>query len=246
MRIRSTEHAVLVHDADVIDDSPRDDESAAGEAVPTSEEARLSPLAVAAFDAENAIARLARSLRLSISALPLPDEPPIRSVAVLGASAGLEASVLAANLAITYAQGGTSTVLVDANIEQPSQHLLFGLPESAGLVAALSGEADVRTLVQPSPIADLVVLPGGKSAANARVLLDGQHFHHGAMRLLETYGMMIVDAGVPFGEPAAICEAIDAAIVVVRNNTTSVEEVSHVISRLNDMKTRVVGTIMAT
>lgn len=245
MRIRSTEHAVLVHDADAVEEAPRN-EDAAGEVVLAPEDGRLSPLAVAAFDPENAVARLARSLRLSISALPLPDEPPIRSVAVLGASAGFEASVLAANLAITYAQGGTPTVLVDANLEQPSQHLFFGLHESAGLAAALAGEADVRTLVQPSPIADLVVLPGGESAANAPVLLDGQHFHHGAMRLLESYGMMIVDAGVPFGEPAAVCEAIDAAVVVVRKNTTSVEEIEHVINRLSDMKARVVGTIMAT
>ena len=242
MRIRSTEHAVLVHDVDALGEAPAS--SGTGDVLLEREDPRLSPLAIAAFDADSPLARLTRSLRLSISALPLAHEPPIRSLAVLGVRASVEASILAANLAITYAQGGTPTVLVDANLDEPSQHLFFGMRAAEGLGAALAGDADVRSLVQATPVRNLAVLPGGTSAASASVLLDGQHFHRRAMPLLESYGMMIVDVGMSLDEPAALCEALDAAIIVVRQDSASTEEVRHTVSRLDDMKTRIVGSVM--
>jgi len=64
------------------------------------------------------------------------------------------------------------------------------------------------------------------------------------MPLLESYGMMIVDVGMSLDEPAALCEALDAAIIVVRQDSASTEEVRHTVARLDDMKTRIVGSLM--
>lgn len=49
-------------------------------------------------------------------------------------------SVTAANIAITFSQLGQKVVLIDADLRHPSQHLLFGLPNTAGLADILGSE----------------------------------------------------------------------------------------------------------
>ena len=48
-----------------------------------------------------------------------------RSLAIVSAKAGEGCSYLAANLAVIFAQLGQRTLLVDANLRNPRQHLIF-------------------------------------------------------------------------------------------------------------------------
>ncbi|WP_174296487.1 hypothetical protein [Sphingomonas bacterium] len=243
MRIRSTTNRVLVG----VDPSHpgTGGPDAGGTMLLLPHNSPLSWLARAAFDAEDPVARMARSLCGSIAAAVEPGEAPIQSTGVIGLDTTLEASILAANLAISYAQLGTPTVLIDANIQISRQHALFGVAASGGLIAALSGEGSARALAEPTAVRNLSVLPAGSPSGDASVLLDGERFHRRAMPLLESFATMIVDVGAPFGEPPSMCGAIDAMILVVRRDVTTLEAVRRMGARLADMKTRVVGIVVA-
>ncbi|WP_298090537.1 hypothetical protein [uncultured Sphingomonas sp.] len=244
MRIRSSEHRVLV--ADRVEANENEPRQPQPDVVLAPEDARLSRYARAAYDPDDPVARMARSLRLSIAASTRADAMPVRSVAILGVGAPFEASVVAANLAISYAQAATPTVLVDANLGSPAQHALLGLPQTAGLAAVLAGDDDARSLVEPSAVRNLSVLVAGRSGPDAAVLLDGERFHRRAMPLLDSYGMMVVDVGMTHNDPPTLCEAVDAAILIVRRGSTPVEAIRHVADRLGEMRTALVGTLLAT
>lgn len=248
MRIRSNESRVLVADRtlanenDPLDARPQ----VAAERLLAPEDARISHFARAAYDPDDPMARVARSLRLSITAATRADALPIRSVAILGLHAPFAASVVAANLAIAYAQAATPTVLIDANLAAPAQHDILGVRQTAGLSAVLAGEEDARSLVEGAAIRNLAVLAAGRAGPDATVLLDGERFHRRAMPLLDSYGMMVVDVGLAHGEPPSLCEAVDAAIIIVRRHATPVQAIRHVADRLAEMRTQVVGTLIAT
>jgi protein-tyrosine kinase len=242
MRIRSQETRTLLEERSAV----VEDQSilAFGEPLLPPEDLRLSPLARAAYDPDDPVARIARSLRTSISAAAPQVGTSIRSVAIVNIDAAFEASVLAANLAISYAQTGAPTVLLDANPDGAEQHALLGVAPGEGLAAALAGNADMRTLLEPTAIRNLSVLPAGASSSDASVFLDAERFHRRAIPLLDSYAMMIVDVAVPFEDPPSLCEAIQAAVVVVRRNVSSIDAVQHILDRLKEMKTHIVGTLI--
>jgi protein-tyrosine kinase len=51
----------------------------------------------------------------------------------------------AANLAVTLAQLGGRTLLVDADMRGPRQHEVFGITNRSGLSGVLSGRAEPRS-----------------------------------------------------------------------------------------------------
>lgn len=206
---------------------------------------RVSPLARAAYHPDDPISQMARSLRGSITALSTSRGTPVRSVAVLGLQSGLEASIIAANLAITYAQLQTPTILVDANFEESRQRELLKTGGEQGLAEALEGEVEARSLIAPSAVRGLSVLAAGRQASDTPILLDGERFHRRAMPLLDMFSMMIVDVGARVCDPPRLCEAIDAAILVVRRNVTPMEDVRYIVDQLHEMNTVVIGTVVA-
>jgi capsular exopolysaccharide synthesis family protein len=65
-----------------------------------------------------------------------------RAIGLTSSFGGEGVSTLAANLAIAAAAGGVGKVLlVDANLDHPSQHTIFGFPLAPGLVEFLSGRS---------------------------------------------------------------------------------------------------------
>jgi Mrp family chromosome partitioning ATPase len=239
MRIRSSEHSVL--------DRPEEpivaEVAGPGGGGPSARPRH--PCLVTLSEPDHPIARLVRNVRLSLSAQQDPEDPPVRSVAVIGVGEGTaqEASAIAANLALTYAQGGTTTVLVDANLDRPTQHLFFDGADGGGL-AAVGPTVDIRQQVRPAGTANLALLAGGPLSASLPHLMDGQQFHRRILPLLESYSLMVVDIGAPFGEPPAICEAVDAAVLIVRRDRTGVEQVEKLTQRLEQMSVQVAGTIL--
>ena len=92
---------------------------------------------------------------------------------VLIASCDDMAGELIANLAIVFSQMGEKTLLVDANLRQPQQHELFGLPNRQGFSEVLAGRVSLQSAVQHiDGLLDLSVLTAGTKAPNPQELLS--------------------------------------------------------------------------
>lgn len=77
-----------------------------------------------------------RILRTSIGFASI--DKPVRSLLVTSALPGEGKSSIAANLAIFMAKTGKTTLLIDADLRRPTQHVLFNLsPDKAGLSNAV-------------------------------------------------------------------------------------------------------------
>ena len=85
-------------------------------------------------------------------------------LAVVGAGRAEGGSYLAANLAIVFAQMGESTLLIDADMRTPRQHVLFQLNNQLGFSSLLAGRSDVASALHTiSFLPKLQVLPDRKS-----------------------------------------------------------------------------------
>lgn len=248
MRIRSmAQHVSSALEVDPISPAASAGERTWSDVLLTQGDPRVHGLARAAFDPDDPLSRMARSVRGAIAAFAAQGgKGSIRSVAVMGLDASTEASILAANLAITYAQFGAQTVLVEANTAGGLQRTLLNTKLEHGLFEILNGDGDPRSMIEPSAISGLSIVTTGATRDGGMMLLDGERFHRRAKPLLDAFAMMVVDVGMAFNEPPTMCEALDAAVVVVRRDVTAVEDLRRLRVRLEEMNTPVVCSVVAT
>lgn len=89
-----------------------------------------------------------------------------RMIAVAAIDDTADAATVAANLALVAAQGGDRTLLIDANVQEPTLAGLFGVKETPGLAQLLEGEqSDLRALAQSTTLPLLGVIAAGTGGA---------------------------------------------------------------------------------
>src|SRR5512146_1139034 len=95
----------------------------------------------------------------------------LRTMIVTSASPKEGKSTTVTNLAISFAQGESRVLLVDADMRRPMVHTLFGLESEAGLSEVLFGKRTFADVVHKQVLENLDVLCCGTTPPNPAVIL---------------------------------------------------------------------------
>ena len=128
-------------------------------------------------------------------------------------------STLAANLAITIAQSGKSTLILDADFRRPTQHRLFGFSKSVGLATVVDGRAEPADAYQTiSSIRNLTVMACGPRPENPSELLSSLQFQTTLAYLREQFDFVIVDTPplLAVSDPRAVAAQVDGVLLTMR------------------------------
>jgi capsular exopolysaccharide synthesis family protein len=128
-------------------------------------------------------------------------------------------STLAANLAITIAQSGKSTLLLDADFRRPTQHRLFGFSESVGLATVVDGRAEPADAYHTiSSVENLTVIACGPRPENPSELLSSLQFQSTLAYLREQFDFVIVDTPplLAVSDPRAVAAQVDGVLLTMR------------------------------
>jgi uncharacterized protein involved in exopolysaccharide biosynthesis len=131
---------------------------------------RTSLPLVSLMGSDNPASEAYRTLRTNVTFVNA-EQRQLQLIVVTSPGPGEGKSTTAANLAITLAQNGTSTLLVDADLRRPLVHRAFNLVQEPGLTDVLVGKASVREAVRPNVVPKLDVLPAGALPPNPSELL---------------------------------------------------------------------------
>jgi len=137
-------------------------------------------------------------------------------------------SLVAANLAISIAQGVSEHVLLlDCDLRQPSQHQLFGLQAHLGLREYLENGDSVAPHLLKTPMRKLTLLPAGRPPPNPSELLSSEKMRLLVAELKARYQnrYIILDATPAkfAAETAVLAPDVDCVLLVVRSGKTSRE-----------------------
>ncbi len=170
-----------------------------------------TPDAIVFTDPRSPAAEAYRTLRTNVQALVNPPGGrPLRTILMTSAGAGEGKSEAIANLATSFAQGGTRVVVVDADLRLPAQHLRFALPNVSGLTDYIRhGDADAPIPLQATVVPGLRILTSGAEAHSpADILASGQ-----LPRVLAAAG---TDADIVLLDCPPVCAFADASVLATR------------------------------
>lgn len=187
-----------------------------------------------------------RSLRSQLQLRWFDESGKNTSLAVVGPHRGEGRSYLAANLAVSFAQAGERTLLIDADLHNASQHRYFKLENGAGLSNLLAGQLQDGMVQFVQGIPGLAVLPSGPLPPNPQELLARPVFQRILEQSSSTFSVVIVDTpAMEEGIDATLlARATRAAIAVARTNLTRTDAFADAAAMVSDIGAKVVGSVL--
>jgi chain length determinant protein tyrosine kinase EpsG len=154
----------------------------------------IAPEVLAAHAPFTAQAEMLRALRSQLMLRWFYTAPAHKSLAIVSAERREGRSFIAANLAVVFAQLGERTLLIDADMRNPRQHLLFGIENRLGLSAVLAGRGGPDVVQRIPALGRLSVLPAGAPPPNPQELLTRPHFTQLLQQLAPQVDVILLDS----------------------------------------------------
>jgi len=204
----------------------------------------FSPDLISAFHPDSEEAEFIRGLRTQLS-LSWFNKNKVLSIS--STESGNGNSRFVANLAVAFSQLGRKTLLIDANLRNPSQQVIFNHnPQQRGLSDMLIGRASMEAIYNIVAINNLSLLPTGAIPPNPQELVSSHVFKDLITLLHEIFDVILIDTpAFSVGADAqAIAAAVGGVLLVARKNNTRTSTISATAKLLASNGTKVVGSVM--
>ena len=188
-----------------------------------------------------------RALRTALL-LSQADHPP-QVILVTSALPREGKTTAAANLAVTLAQLGDRTLLIDADLRKPGVGRLLNLTDSkyAGLSSYLAGVSSLDLVTVPHPqIPNLVAIPTGPLPPNPADLLSSHKLAEALRLLRKDYKFIVIDSPPIMAATDAVILSVqaDGVLLVVRSGETPKEAFTRARDLLTSVKCCLLGVVL--
>ncbi|MCY4145329.1 MAG: CpsD/CapB family tyrosine-protein kinase [Chloroflexi bacterium] len=203
------------------------------------------PALITLSQPRSAAAEAYRSLRTNLMFSSV--EKPIHTLLVTSAAREDQKSATLANLAVTFAQGGNRTILVDADLRQPQQHQIWGLENPQGLSQMMVDDAALSDPpLRDSHVDNLQVLCAGELPPNPADLLGGRRMGDIIAALKQRADYVLFDSPPVLAatDAALLGIKLDAALLAVRAGDTRRDQAAQARQALERVHVRIVGAVL--
>jgi len=194
-------------------------------------------------DPRSPISESYRSLRTSLMYTTKGDQGTIM-VSSPGPGEGKTTTII--NLAITYANLGKKTLLIDGDLRKPVLHKVFNTKNKKGLTHYLSGiEEKIENIISPTDIENLQIIYSGVIPPNPSELLGSKVMNNLIRELKEKYDIILFDAPpiLAVTDAIVLSRLIEQFILVVRFGSTDKGSINHALTALSNVNTILTGVV---
>ncbi|BCM94353.1 tyrosine-protein kinase YwqD [Abditibacteriota bacterium] len=185
-----------------------------------------------------------RMLRANISFCAT--DRPVKALVVTSSVPHEGKSSSALNLAVAAALGGENVILIDLDLRRPTQHVLTGLPNTAGFTNIIAGQVSVASALQDTPIPNLRVLTSGPTPPNPYRMLNSQAAKATIEKLVSMADFVVIDTPPVLGlaDARLISSLVDGTLMVVSCQETGRREASRAAEMMASANQEVLGAIL--
>ena len=149
------------------------------------------------------------------------------------------------NLAVSFAQMGKRTLLIDADMRNPTIHRMFSISVKNGLSEILAGLTD-NISVSKTDVENLSVLTAGKIPPNPAELLSSARMDKLLEFVKEHYDCVFIDTP-PINlvtDSTIFAQKVTGYIVIVKTDTTNTHDVKTIVTNNEQIDGNILGFIL--
>ncbi|MEO1286712.1 MAG: CpsD/CapB family tyrosine-protein kinase [Chloroflexota bacterium] len=203
-----------------------------------------TPNLITLTDPRSAVAEAYRTLRTNLMFSGV--ENAIQTLLVTSSVADEGKSDALANLAVTFAQAGNKTILVDADLRRPSQHEIWGV-KNQGLTQMMLDDASLANppLIETG-VENLLLLPAGQDAPNPADLISSKRMSEiiGILKARANYVLFDGPPVLAATDAALLGTKLDGVLLVVESGSSRRDQTARARESLEQVNVRIVGAVL--
>jgi non-specific protein-tyrosine kinase len=184
-----------------------------------------------------------RTLRTNLNFSSLRE--PLHTLVITSPAPEEGKSVTLANLAVTLAQGGKKTVIVDCDLRRPSQHTIWGVPQEPGLTTMVLEGLKKPPFVDVG-VENLQLLTAGPLPPNPADLLGSPRMDAIIDQIKKSCDIVLFDAPpvIAVTDATLLAAKLDGVLMVLRAGGTRREHAERAKELLERVNVRLVGAVL--
>ena len=203
-------------------------------------------------DPKSPISEMFRTLRTNIQFMNTNKN--LKTLLITSTITGEGKSLIAANLAATFAQANKRVVLIDCDMRKGRQHNIFSTSPRPGLSNYLSGidpeggksDQDLAKYIRETQIPNLYLLPSGNIPPNPSELIASEKMVNLLKELSELCDLIVLD-GTPsliVTDSVILSRFVDTTIIVTSQNETKIDELNKVKKDIDNVGGKIAGVVI--
>tara|TARA_B110000208_G_scaffold152257_1_gene184034 strand:- start:48 stop:2312 length:2265 start_codon:yes stop_codon:yes gene_type:complete len=197
--------------------------------------------------ASNVDRHVTESFRSIHSALKLSDESKNAKVIVTTSTVpGEGKSFISSNLALTFANHGERTLLLDGDLRLPNVARSLQLENEYGLLDHIAKGVSLDEVIMTEVYPNLDVLPSGGKSKNPTQVLNSAKFEAMLAELRDRYDRIVIDSPplAAVSDVLNLLPLVDGVLYVIKFNTVKRKTAVQNVRRLWESNTPVFGAIL--
>lgn len=170
----------------------------------------------------------------------------IKSVLITSEKTKAGKSIVSANIAITYAQVGYKTLIIDGDMRKPTQHYQFETSNYDGLSNLIIGNSDFDKAIRSTRVKNLDLLTSGPIPPNPSELIASESFKKIFEHLQKKYDFILIDTPpiVSVTDAQVFLQYVPNCVLIIdaqKNNRSEVKKAKQLVEQADG---HVIGAIL--
>ncbi len=198
------------------------------------------------FDPKSAVAEAYKTLRTNLIFSAAARNAGSTVMLVTSSAPKEGKSTTASNLAVTLAQGGYRTALIDTDLRRPVVHSVFGLSKDPGVTNYLIGRSALDDIMRPSGIDNLTLITCGTIPPNPAELLGSPAMRRLIEELRGRFDYVLFDSPpvIAVTDAAILSTQVDGVVLVVSSGSTRLDMLTKSRETLRRVNAPLLGTVL--
>ena len=155
-------------------------------------------------------------------------------------------TTMACNLAVSFAQAGKRTVIVDTDLRRARMHKAFGSEREPGISDVVRGASELTDVISASGIENLSLLSAGRPTSKPAELLTSLKFEQMIEQLRDLYDVVIVDCPplLAVTDPGVVAGLTDVSLLVMTLDKQTRQRAEAALQHLRSVRANVLGIVV--
>lgn len=203
-------------------------------------------LSTSLFTEDNSKSIVSEKVRGIRSNIMFSGVEEVQSIIVTSEKPAAGKSIISANIAITYAQAGYKTLIIDGDMRKPTQHYHFETTNYDGLSNLIIGKSNFDKSIIKTRVKNLDLMTAGPTPPNPSELIGSGAFENILRDLNEIYDFILIDTPpiISVTDAQVYLRFVPNCVMVIdvqNNNKNEVKKAKELIEKVGG---RVLGAVL--